>query len=56
MHGVYVLYDVDIDATLNFDQHIDGIFAKSYYLYIDLLFRDFVHRNLHVLKQACPLP
>jgi len=42
---------VDIDLALHFYKHIDRIVAKEYSR-IDLLFRDFVSRNLHVFRQA----
>jgi len=42
---------VDIDIVLYIDKHIDSIVAKAY-SYIGLLFRGFVSRNSHVLRQA----
>ena len=42
---------VEIDSVLHFDKHIDRVVAKAY-TRIGLLFRGFVSRNLHVLRQA----
>jgi len=45
-------YDsVNIESLLHFDSHVDRIVAKAYSR-IGLLFRGFVSRNLHLLKQS----
>jgi len=49
----YLMNDigVDIDSLLHFHKHTDHIVAKAYSR-IGILFRGYVSRNLHVLRQA----